>query len=85
LRDSDPILVLHIDAEAAFAAIKDRGQRRVVSIGRAEEARPIALRRLDLDHVSAVDAEQHRAIGRGDALPEIEHPQAAVRRLMRRR
>src|SRR5262249_10868922 len=50
-----------------------------------EEARPVALRRFDLDDVGAVGAEQHRAIGRGDALPEIEHAQAPIRRLMRRR
>jgi len=79
------VLVLHIEAEAALAAVIDRRQRRMISIGRAEKTRPIPLRRFDLDDIGAVDAEQHRAIGRGDALPEIEHAQAAIRCLMRRR
>ena len=83
--DRDPVLVLHIEAKAALAAVIDRRQRGMAAIGRAEKARPVPLRRLDLDDVGAVDAEQHRAIGRGDALPEIEHAQAAIRRLMRRR
>src|SRR6185295_19313040 len=84
-RDGDPVLVLHVEAKAAFAAVIDRRQRRMASIGRAEKPRPIPLRRLDLDDVGPVDAEQHRAIGRGNALPKIQHAQAAIRLLMRRR
>jgi len=83
--DHDPVPVLQIEAEAALAAIIDRRQCRMASIGRSKEARPVAFGRLDLDDVGAVDTEQQCAIGRGDALPEIEHTQAAIRRLMRRR
>src|SRR5260221_13637047 len=81
--DRDPVLMLHIEAEAALAAIKDRRQSGVIAVGRSEIARPVPLGRLDLDHVSPVSTEQHPTIGRCGALPEIEHAQATVRRIMR--
>src|SRR5262249_25895941 len=83
--DGNAVLMLHVEAQAALAAVIDGRQGGVVAIGGTEKARPVALGRLDLDDFGAVDAKQHRGIGRGDALPEIEHAQAAIRRLMRRR
>ena len=53
MRDRDAILVLHVEAQAALAAVIDRRQRRVAAIGRAEIARPVALGRFDLDDVGA--------------------------------
>jgi hypothetical protein len=83
--NGDSLGVFQVEAQTALAAIVDGRQRRVTSVGCAEIARPVALRRFDLDDFGPVDTEQHRAIGRSDALAKIENTQAAIRRVVRRR
>ena len=46
---------------------------------RPGEARHVAARRLDLDHVGAEVGEQHGAVGAGQHLGEVDHPQPAQR------
>ena len=48
----------------------------VVRAKRAEMARGIAVDRLDLDHACALVGQQHRAIGTGQHLGEVDHLQA---------
>jgi hypothetical protein len=55
----------------------------MTSVSCSEIARPIALGRFDLDDFGPVNPEQHRAIGRSDALPKVEHAQATIRRVVR--
>src|SRR3954447_7804562 len=57
----------------------------MVAVRRSQIAGPIALRRLDFGDLGTVAGEQHGAVWRGDALPEVDDTQAAIRRLVRRR
>ena len=70
-----------IERQALLAAVELRRHRGVVAIAHAEPTRPVAGGRLQLDDLSAVHRQEHRAIGRRNSLAEIEDAQAGVGRI----
>ena len=67
-----------VERQSPLAAVEMRRHRGVVTVALAEPARPVATRRFELHDIRAVHRQQHRAIRRGDALPEIQNAQAGI-------
>ena len=76
-----------VQAQGALAAVEDQRHGGVAAIGHAlaQAARPVALGRLHLDHLGAVQRQQHGAVRRGNALAEVEHAKAAKGEFMAHR
>jgi hypothetical protein len=75
-RGLDRLALFEIQHEAALSAVVHGRQGGLAAIGRAEPARPVALRRFDFDDVGAVGGEEISRIGRRHALTEIENAQS---------
>ena len=70
---------LEVERDRALAAVEGDGMGAVIALELAQRAAPVALRRLDLDDVGAVQRQQHRGMRPGHALREVEHGDAVVR------
>ena len=63
-----------VDSDAALAQVADDREGGMAAVAGAQRAGPVAFARsLDLDHVGTMLRQQHRAVGPGDALAEIDH------------
>ena len=74
LRHCLAVGALEVDHDAALVAIELREHRAQLALeGRPHHARRVTAWRLDLDHVGAEVAENHRAHRTGDDRGEVEH------------
>ena len=69
---------LQVECEAALAAVVMGRHGGVVAVPHPQPARPVPGERLELDDLRPVHREQHRAIGRGDALTQVQHTQPGI-------
>ena len=63
--------LFHVEGDGALAPVERDGMRAMVAVEGTHRTAPIAIERIDLDHVRAVLRQQHRAVGARDALCEI--------------
>ncbi len=69
--------LLQVEGDGAFAQVGGDRVGALVAVDDAQIACPVAdAGWLDLDDVGAVLGEQHRAVGAGDALADVDHLQA---------
>ena len=80
--DLQALIRLQIDRDAALAQVGGHRECRLIAVARTDRARPVALGRLHLNHVGAVEREQHGRVGPGDALAEVHHAHAGEGRFV---
>jgi len=73
---------LQVQRETALAAVGHVVDGRVAAVARADGAAPVAVGRLELDHVGAVLRQQHPAVRTGQALAQVEHAQSGKREVI---